>query len=383
MLGLVLEGGGAKGSFHVGAIKALSERGYYFDGVTGTSIGAINGALVAQGDLELLYRLWDEVRPSQVLDVDDEKIRRYIERDFDRSTVWYFVKLFREAIANRGLSIKKAEAFLDQYIDEDKLRESPIDFGLVTVATSDRWSPVELFKEDIPQGLLKKYIIASAYFPAFRRDPIDGKHYMDGGIYDNMPINPLIKKGYDKIIAIRTMSSMPHQKVIDDSVEVSYIIPSEKLGGTLAFTPEKIQHNIKLGYFDAQRFLDDIRGFRYYIKPQSEEAFIAYMEQLPIESFINIAATFGIHGNKRTLIIKLADIINEELEKGYSVSDAYLAMLEPVAEELGIERFEIRDFEDFFNEIRTKYNQNGDTQSNPTTDKKLNLAVYALLNSAV
>ena len=47
MLGLVLEGGGAKGSYHAGAIKALHESGYSFDGVMGTSIGAINGAIVA------------------------------------------------------------------------------------------------------------------------------------------------------------------------------------------------------------------------------------------------------------------------------------------------------------------------------------------------
>ena len=52
MLGLVLEGGGAKGSYHAGAIKALHESGYSFDGVMGTSIGAINGAIVAQGDTE-------------------------------------------------------------------------------------------------------------------------------------------------------------------------------------------------------------------------------------------------------------------------------------------------------------------------------------------
>ena len=58
MLGLALEGGGAKGAFHIGAVKALLENGYEFDGVVGTSIGAFNGALISQGDFEKAYDLW-------------------------------------------------------------------------------------------------------------------------------------------------------------------------------------------------------------------------------------------------------------------------------------------------------------------------------------
>lgn len=53
MLGLVLEGGGARGAFQIGAFQALNEKGFRFDGIVGTSIGAINGALLAQGDFEL------------------------------------------------------------------------------------------------------------------------------------------------------------------------------------------------------------------------------------------------------------------------------------------------------------------------------------------
>ena len=44
MIGLVLEGGGAKGAYHIGAYRALSELGIQIDGVVGTSIGAINAA---------------------------------------------------------------------------------------------------------------------------------------------------------------------------------------------------------------------------------------------------------------------------------------------------------------------------------------------------
>ena len=53
--GLVLSGGGSKGAYESGCMKALQELGYHFDIVTGTSIGALNGLLVAQEDYQKLY----------------------------------------------------------------------------------------------------------------------------------------------------------------------------------------------------------------------------------------------------------------------------------------------------------------------------------------
>ena len=66
--GLVLAGGGSKGAYQAGCIKALKELGYDFDLVTGTSIGALNGLLVVQEDYNTLYRLWDEITISEVLE---------------------------------------------------------------------------------------------------------------------------------------------------------------------------------------------------------------------------------------------------------------------------------------------------------------------------
>ena len=46
MLGLALEGGGAKGSYEIGAYIALKELGFKFDAVAGTSIGSLNAAFI-------------------------------------------------------------------------------------------------------------------------------------------------------------------------------------------------------------------------------------------------------------------------------------------------------------------------------------------------
>ncbi|MEX5426498.1 patatin-like phospholipase family protein, partial [Acinetobacter radioresistens] len=72
-LGLVLSGGGAKGAYHVGVIKALQELGIQIDMLSGASIGALNGAVLLSADtqkqgllnLETLWKKLPEVQPIQ------------------------------------------------------------------------------------------------------------------------------------------------------------------------------------------------------------------------------------------------------------------------------------------------------------------------------
>ena len=70
--GIVLEGGGAKGAYPIGAWKALRESGVKIKGISGTSVGALNGALMCMGDLELAEKVWSNLTYSQVMDVEDE-----------------------------------------------------------------------------------------------------------------------------------------------------------------------------------------------------------------------------------------------------------------------------------------------------------------------
>ena len=66
---LVLSGGGSRGAYQAGAWQALAELGIDIDMVTGTSVGAINGAMVCQGDLDLTVKLWKEIETHMVFDV--------------------------------------------------------------------------------------------------------------------------------------------------------------------------------------------------------------------------------------------------------------------------------------------------------------------------
>jgi NTE family protein len=70
MNALVLSGGGARGAFEAGVVTALTER-ERFDIVCGTSIGAMNGALIAQDDAGSLRELWHEMAARNVLRLDE------------------------------------------------------------------------------------------------------------------------------------------------------------------------------------------------------------------------------------------------------------------------------------------------------------------------
>ena len=88
--GIVLEGGGAKGSYQIGAWKALREAGIKIKGIAGTSVGALNGALICMDALEQAEALWENIRYSQVMDIDDmvmESIRKKDLKTIDRKSV--------------------------------------------------------------------------------------------------------------------------------------------------------------------------------------------------------------------------------------------------------------------------------------------------------
>ncbi len=81
--GLVLSGGGAKGSYEIGVWKALQELGIPIKAITGTSIGALNGAMLVQGDEDLCELAWTNFYVEEIIDVDEEQWeqeKKYIKK---------------------------------------------------------------------------------------------------------------------------------------------------------------------------------------------------------------------------------------------------------------------------------------------------------------
>ena len=277
MIGLVLEGGGAKGAYHAGAYKALIENEIYPSAVVGTSVGALNGALIAQGDWEVMYDLWSHMSLSKILDIDQKQVERIKNNNFSLDSFRYFAKYLQKSMETDGLDISRLRNLLDTIIDEDKLRESAIDFGLVTVSLSEL-KPYELFKKDIPAGQMIDYLMASSNFPIFKRQIIDGKKFIDGGIYDNTPVDLLRKKKITSLIVIQTKGLGINRPYDKKGLDVKTISPSRDLGGTLDFSEETCKFNLQLGYYDALKTILKLNGREFYFQPINNE--ILFMEEL-------------------------------------------------------------------------------------------------------
>ena len=248
MIGLSLSGGGIKGSYEIGAYMAFKKCHIKFDGFVGCSIGSFNAAMLACGRDKELLDYWRNVDLAKLIDMEDTKLNN-----------------FKKIIANKGVSTKGLKEELKSFNIEDDLRKSNKDYGLITVRFKDL-KPLYLFKEDIKRGQLNDYIMGSCYFPGFKQEKmLDNSYYLDGGFFDNSPVNMLIDKGYDKVYEI-DLKAIGFKQKIKDKNKVITIKPSRPLGAVFMFDKERINYNIKLGYYDTIKVLKNLDGHRYIFK---------------------------------------------------------------------------------------------------------------------
>lgn len=289
MYGIALEGGGAKGAYHIGAMKALYENGYEIGGYVGTSIGSFNAAILAQCDFDKLYNFWYNGSISDLIDISESDLQKFLKKKIDFPLIKSMGGYIKKIKADRGIDISKYRKVISDMVDEDKLRNSGKDYGLVTVSVTDKKN-LELFKEDIPKGEIEGYIMASSYIPVFKMEKINEKYYIDGGFYDNCPVNMLIRKGYTDIISIRTGAIGISRKIKGaQKINLIEIRPSKDLGGILVADNRVSRNNIKMGYYDTLRVIKGIKGTTYYINPLEENEFFNMLLNLSDESIYKLA----------------------------------------------------------------------------------------------
>lgn len=320
MNGVVLEGGGAKGAYQAGALKALKDNGIIINGVVGTSIGSINAAFVSAGEIDKLVDMWKKTKTSDLLGIDDKLLDKLFSKKIDASTIKDTFKLTRDIMKNSGINTDKIKKVLDTNISEEKIRKSKIDFGLVTYNVTDR-KPVEIFKEDIPNGKLTEYLIASSYLPIFKSEKIiNDKIYTDGGIYNNLPISMLLKRNYEKIYAIRTHGIGITKKLKKDTEEqIIYINPSKNLGSIVYFSPQKNIENIKCGYYDTLKVLKNLDGNTYYFKNKDNKYFEKLVSNIDSLEINKLLKKYKVNDIKELVINKIEEVLIDKSYENYKV----------------------------------------------------------------
>ena len=249
---LVLAGGGAKGSYQIGVWRALQELDWTPDIITGASVGTLNGCLFTMGKIQEAEDLWRSLEIHDVLEVPatlkPEELHTF----------------FLDIIRSGGLNVEPLAEMIDRLIDEDAVRTSPIHFGLVMTELGSLRS-VQCPIEDIPEGQLKDYMLASsACFPALRPREIDGVKYIDGGWRDNMPLDLAAKMGAAELLGV-DVDGIGIVRPNTTGLPTRIVRSHWDLGPTLDFDPARAGRNIALGYFDTLRLFGRCGGTAYAI----------------------------------------------------------------------------------------------------------------------
>jgi len=163
-IGIALSGGGVRGFAHLGVLKALNEHGIYPDIISGTSAGALSGIFYADG-----------YTPQESYDI------------FYHNSLFKFTEV---SVPDKGfLSIQKLANILKKHIRAKTFEE--LDKELFVAASNLNDGVVEYFNS----GEIIDKVVASSSIPIlFKPTIINGKTFVDGGVFDNLPIEPIQDK---------------------------------------------------------------------------------------------------------------------------------------------------------------------------------------------
>lgn len=255
---LVLSGGGAKGAYQIGVWKALRKLHIPIHIVTGTSVGALNGAMIVQGSYGKAKKLWKNMSFNIVF--DEKVISQFNHCSTTKDMIGMFTSNFFQ---NGGMDVQNLENVVHKYLCLKKFARSKVDFGISTYNFTDH-KPLKLKKDELLQRNVVDYVIASSTcYPAFKMRKIGSKKYIDGGFFDYIPINLALEMGADEIIAVDLHAPGIREKVRKSDVPITYIEPKNDIGGFLNFNKENANAAIVYGYFDTMKAFGKLEGDHY------------------------------------------------------------------------------------------------------------------------
>lgn len=210
-LAFVLSGGGSRGAMQAGALRALIESGYRPDLVTGTSIGAANGAFLAihgftpQG-IQKLEGLWRDVMDQDLMPTN--LWRQTMRAFFTRSRGFSQQRIREFAIAN-GLTPEL------RFKDIQNVRFYPV------AADLNAGCPV-IFGLDPEESVLEGVLASMALPPWLAPVKQDGRYLVDGGAVSNLPIEAALQQGATDIIALDLFD--PSEVVISSPLGIGSLL---------------------------------------------------------------------------------------------------------------------------------------------------------------
>ena len=345
---LVLCGGGARGGYHIGVWKALKEIGYVPSIITGTSVGALNGALLTIKEDDLAEEIWQNMSMETVFNKKEKMDINAIKSPAE------FLLQIGEVGGIDPVPLKK---LVNKLADEKKFRQSDIDFGLVVTAVKPM-RMVTKFVNQMEEGKIADYILASsACFPIMKMYEINGENYVDGGYSDNIPFELALQRGAKEMVIVDMPGMFKLKKVEDINAKVHYIFPKHDLGNFIIFNKETANRDIVLGYLDTMKVFDKLEGNNYTFKLGSNNEAIKYSEKIKSmykKIFTNLPSIGTL---ERIATNKVVNHIKKYNEDIFENESDVLNALEMAAEGYGIDFTKIYDFAELAENVVQKYRE--------------------------
>lgn len=342
--GLVLGGGGARGCYEVGAWQAFQDCGISFQCVSGTSIGAIVGALYTQQTIEPLIRFVHELQPSHIVADMPAIPENFEEIVANRDQLFAFLRGYMK----EGTDISPLRDSLSRMFDYDRFMASPIDFACMTFNVTTMKGEA-FYKKDMTKDDAVDIILASAScFPAFPMAKIHDDLYIDGGFENNLPIQLCQTMGADDFVVIDVHGPGRVRRIDDDSRLIKRIQPLLPIGNFLDFSQAQAVRSLRIGYLETMKYYNRFCGYLFTFDRNSWPKIYMCEKYLDLVLHGRIEVSFELteKAYMRILGYKPAPLANR-----YAEAYRYGRLIECLAFEVGMDPVRLYDFNHFLRDL--------------------------------
>jgi len=268
--GLVLAGGGGKGAYQIGVLKALTYLGFtpeQFTAMAGSSVGALNLALYLHNDLALAEQVWLSITPDQILTVDPELLLAKVAQTLvlapalkRKVSRWLAVLAAQGVFSRSGI-----RQLIDEHLTFEQIQQARSKAFVACTRIPVLRAEYFLLNECSTQQITA-ILLASSALPVIYKPVKVGKHYyIDGGVLDNVPILPVYQMGCNMIFVVHLTRNNPINPADYPNARILEIVPQNPLGslfdGTLDFSPDGARQRMELGFKDGMKIIKQVLAF--------------------------------------------------------------------------------------------------------------------------
>ena len=269
-IGLVLCGGGAKGAYQVGVFKVLEELeiANEIKMISGSSIGALNGALYLMYSADEIDQIWQQCNWTAIFGVSKEnikKVNQIVHRVNTRQMSPFFGAINMVGVANQtGLPLQRKgfEKVLRQYLKPSIIQKQSIDLIVSCGKVNSKQLAYFNLNHQSPKKMQDILFATTAVPMLYNPVYIDNSYYCDPMKYERAPLAPLLKSDCETIIIVYLNRGQCLGRKEINGKRLIEIAPGRDLGtgiyGSFDFRKSVIENSIELGGNDAYRILYNV-----------------------------------------------------------------------------------------------------------------------------